>query len=100
MTVSFTGVAASFYPKLNLYRLEAFNISNTFKQRTFTFFRNMKRKGTPIGKVTQELIEKYKEEILKTPPAHFTDVIIDLNAMVKIVTMALSYQNDSARETM
>lgn len=84
-------VAAAFHNETNLMRLEEFNITSTFDQRAYTFFRNMYRKGGPMyyTHITKELKEKYKDDIIKTPPEHFTEVYLNVSKLVSMVTSAI-----------
>ena len=84
-------VAKAFSKHITVHQVSAYNISTGLERKSFAFFRKMLRNGGQnyMGKITPELIREYKEEIIKTPIVHYTDVTLNVSDIVGKVTKIL-----------
>ena len=71
--------------------MSSYNISFGTERKAFAFFQKMLQNGGPnyMGQITPKLIEEYKEQIIKTPVIHYTDVALNASDIVVMVLKIL-----------
>ena len=82
-------MATSLYPNVTFHRLEALNITDSFEQRKQEFLTRISADvglhGVDALDHTDKFIDKFKDEIQRTPPARFADVYVNVQELLGIV---------------